>query len=252
MAKYNVSSSVGKAFRLLECLAANQPITAPEISKKLGFNKTNTYRLLATLVEIGYIYKGENGYNLTFKLLSLGRTAPVTRVLRSVAEPVMEKLMNIVHENVYLTTMVERKVFAIHSIKFPEHHLMLNPEKTSVFPLYSCSSGKIFLAYMSSDRRKKLLDKLKFLRLTPTTITDRQELEEELEKCKAQGYAIENKEFSEELVAVSAPIFGVEGEVLACLSFSGPSIRVSLEKIDAHIEDVVAAALEITKQIRKT
>ena len=85
MSKYNVSSSVGKIFRLLECLAANQPITAPEIGRKLEFNKTNTYRLLSTLVDIGYIYKGENGYNLTFKLLSLGRTAPVTRVLRSIA-----------------------------------------------------------------------------------------------------------------------------------------------------------------------
>ncbi len=252
MAKYNVSSSVGKAFRLLECIAANQPITAPEITKKLRFNKTNTYRLLATLIEVGYIYKGENGYNLTFKLLSLGRTAPVTKVLKSVAEPEMEKLMNIVHENVYLTTMVESKVFAIHSIKSPEHHLMLNPEKTSVFPLYSCSSGKLFLAYMTKTRREKLLDKMEFIQLSKYTITDRKELEKELEKCKNQGYAVEDKEFSDELVSVSAPIFGVEDEVLACLSFSGPSIRISSKKVTAHVDDVIKAAFEITKQIRKT
>ncbi len=252
MAKYNVSSSVGKAFLLLECIAANQPISAPEITQNLRFNKTNTYRLLATLTEVGYIYKGENGYNLTFKLLSLGRTAPVTKVLKSVAEPEMEKLMNIVHENVYLTTMVESKVFAIHSIKSPEHHLMLNPEKTSVFPLYSCSSGKLFLAYMSKSRRDKLLDKMEFVQLSKNTITNREKLEEELERCKTQGYAVENMEFSDELVAVSAPIFGVEDEILACLSFSGPSIRVSSEKIATHVDDVVKAALEITRQIRKS
>ncbi len=250
MAKYNVSSSVGKAFRLLECIAANQPMTAPEVSQKLKFNKTNTYRLLSTLSEIGYIYKGDRGYNLTFKLLSLGRTAPVTKVIKNIAEPVMEKLMNLVHENVYLTSMIDTKVFAIHTIRSPEHHLMLNPEKTSVFPIHSCSSGKLFLAYLPKDKRGKIMSKLKFEKLTETTITDKDKFIKELDKCKKQGYAIENREFSDELISISAPIFGVEDEVLTCLSVSGPNIRISHEFLERYSDDVVRFADEITNHLR--
>ncbi len=251
MAKYNVSSSVGKAFRLLECIVVNQPITAPEISRKLGFNKTNTYRLLTALCDIGYIYKKEKGYNITFKLLSLGNIAPATKTIKSVAKPEMEKLMNIVHENTYLTALMDDKIFVINSFKFPEHHLMLNPEKTTVFPIYSCSSGKMFLAHMPPKMRKELLDKIEFVQLTKTTLTDIEALDKELEKCKKQGYAVENREFADELISICAPIFGLDDEVLACLSISGPSIRITPDKIDEYIPKVVEAAQKVTKQLRK-
>ena len=58
-----------------------------------------------------------------------------------------------------------------------------------------------------------LLRRLSLAPFTPYTVTDVQELMQELDACRANGYAIENGEYKIGLRSISAPVYTVEGEV---------------------------------------
>ena len=80
-------------------------------------------------------------------------------------------------------------------------------------PIYCTSPGKVFLASRPPQEAERLLRRLTRAPFTPYTITDVQELMQELDACRENGYAIENGEYKIGLRSISAPVYTVEGEV---------------------------------------
>ena len=66
---------------------------------------------------------------------------------------------------------------------------------------------------------------------TPFTITSADELRRELEKVRRDGIATAVDELEVGLAAMAAPVRGAGGEVVAALSISGPTLRMSAERI---------------------
>ena len=69
---------------------------------------------------------------------------------------------------------------------------------------------------------------------TPYTITDVRTLMQELELCRANGYAIENGEYKIGLRSISAPVYTVEGEARYTIGVIGMFRSI-------HSEDFLAA-----------
>ena len=66
---------------------------------------------------------------------------------------------------------------------------------------------------------------------------------------RQQGYAVAQEELEVGLSAVAAPILNHEGKVVAALSVSGPSFRLSSEKIPDLAELTRQTANEISHQL---
>jgi DNA-binding IclR family transcriptional regulator len=94
-------------------------------------------------------------------------------------------------------------------------------------PYHASSSGKVFLAFGTAGA-----DGLSLPRLTPATVTDPDELERQLVEARRRGYATTAEELEPGLVAVSAPVRQVSGAVIAAISISGPSLRLSPDDLD--------------------
>ncbi|MDQ3865295.1 MAG: IclR family transcriptional regulator, partial [Actinomycetota bacterium] len=115
-------------------------------------------------------------------------------------------------------------------------------------PLHATANGKIFLAY-GAARTPAHLD-----RLASETITEPAPLERELADVRARGYATAVDELEDGLAAVAAPVFGSDGAVVAALSISGPSVRLTSERMDAVIpylqeeSDALSARLGYTRR----
>lgn len=80
---------------------------------------------------------------------------------------------------------------------------------------------------------------------TENTITDYRLLEEDMVLIRQRGYAVDNMEHEFGLKCVAVPIFNSEGDVVAGLSISGPSLRMSDEKIEDYsvqLKDVARRA----------
>ena len=108
--------------------------------------------------------------------------------------------------------------------------------------MHAAASGKVMLAFMSDSKRNKILKSLKFNRFTDNTITNKAELEAELEKVRECGFAVDNKEYDPLLTCISAPLY-YRRKVVAAVTLSG--ILLEEERIDevAHIVRDTSAQL---------
>ena len=119
-------------------------------------------------------------------------------------------------------------------------------EKGSRVPLHCTSQGKLLLAYLPSGEQRRLLGALDFTAYTPHTITQQQRLEDELERIRQQGCAVEDGEYRVGLRSVAAPIFSVEGQVRWAIGIVGMFRRVSSEEFQQARELVCRAAERVS------
>lgn len=66
---------------------------------------------------------------------------------------------------------------------------------------------------------------------------------------RAQGYGVTESELEIGLNAVSAPVHGPDGQVIAALSASGPSYRLASELLPEVAGRVIVAAADISRRL---
>ncbi|MGZ8716513.1 MAG: IclR family transcriptional regulator, partial [Gaiellaceae bacterium] len=91
-------------------------------------------------------------------------------------------------------------------------------------PLHVSANGKVFLAHGAP-----LIGALDAL--TPRSIVDPDKLDAELARVRGRGYATSIDELEHGLSALAAPVFGPAGDAFAALSISGPTARLTSERI---------------------
>jgi DNA-binding IclR family transcriptional regulator len=116
-------------------------------------------------------------------------------------------------------------------------------------PLHCTALGKVLLAYLSAEERKKILSKKVLPQLTENTITDKRELEKELGKVRGQGFALDREENEKDVCCVAAPIRNYQGEVIAALSISSPIFRIDKNAQNDLKEALIQTSKKISKRL---
>jgi IclR family transcriptional regulator, acetate operon repressor len=112
-------------------------------------------------------------------------------------------------------------------------------------PLHCSALGKVLLAYGAGQLSGQLSGPLpaeKLERRTDKTITSEAALRSELAGVRARGYAITDEELEPGLIAVAAPVHGFDGAVVAALSVSAPTTRMTRDRLTATAGYCVAEA----------
>jgi IclR family acetate operon transcriptional repressor len=110
-----------------------------------------------------------------------------------------------------------------------------------ILPPNASSLGKIITSFQSDERREKLLRSYGLYRFTPTTITDRAELQREFERSREQGFAADRGESVADGYCFAVPIFGKLGGVPAGISVSLPKLRAGGPKQEKRFVDELRA-----------
>ena len=97
-------------------------------------------------------------------------------------------------------------------------------------PFYCTASGKMYLSMLKKAHLDRYLGSVKFEQLTPSTIMDKTTIHLEIRKTREQGFAQDNEEFMEGMVALAVPVTDPSGRYVASLAFHGPSQRLTLDK----------------------
>src|SRR5699024_8618571 len=98
--------------------------------------------------------------------------------------------------------------------------------------LYSTSVGKAILAFLDEAEVERIWAESDIKKWTSNTITDLEELKSELELIRHNGYAEDNEENELGVRCVGAPVFNHDGVVEGAISVSGPTIRVTRDKVE--------------------
>jgi DNA-binding IclR family transcriptional regulator len=241
--------SVDRALRVLEILADHGARGVTEIADELGVHKSTAFRLISVLEDHQLVEQVEDRgrYHLGFGIVRLAGATSAQLDLTRQSQPVCEDLASALDETVNIAVLEGSSVINISQARggaaIASHNWV-----GQLTPPHATSSGKVLLAALSDAQVSALLpDPLR--RFTDATLTSRTKLRQALREVRAEGYGVTEGELEVGLNAVAAPVHGPDGEIIAALSVSGPTYRMSSDLLPEIAKSAVAAADEISRRL---
>lgn len=249
----NLVQTIERVSLILDILGQHtQGISVKELSAKVELPKGTTHRLLSSLVYFDFVSQDEltKNYHLGFKLVELGNLLINQLDFRNVARPFMLKLAEKTGETIHLVILDQNEALYIEKVALNQTGLQMMSRVGLRIPIHSSSVGKILAAFLAEDELDQIVKARSLSRSTQNTITHSSRFKEHLQDVRDRGYAIDDEENEKGIRCVAAPIRNENGEVIAAMSISGPSIRLTLNAIQDSLKDHVCdTALNISKKL---
>jgi IclR family acetate operon transcriptional repressor len=244
---------VGKVLRILEALDASpNGLQLREISQQTRVNKSTAYRFVAHLEKEGYLFRDTVGaYIVGPKLARLGAGVAFHATLRRIARPVLTALSSETKETVNLGILDGHDVLYLDVIESP-HSFRMASQPGMHRPLNCTALGKALLAFLPAEQREEIYPGLVFERVTPHTLPNLARLKKDLARIAQRGYSLDDQEVELGARCVAAPVLDGNGRVVAALSISGPTTRVSRERVPAFAQAIRKGARMISIQLRQS
>ena len=247
--KYHFVASLAKGLRILELLAECGDLSAARVAAHLDTSRAASHRFLTTLRDLGYVEKTEAGrFRLTFKIVDLGMRKLDGFEIRHVAHPFMQELALDFGETVNLGHWDNGSIVHLDKINSTEI-LRLDVGMGAMAPAYCTGLGKAILAFLPDQVCAAYLDSVELVAMSPKTLTTTDRLVREIAKIRDNGYAVDDEELTLGLRCVAAPVFDYTGTASYALSVSGPSLRMTVEKIQLIKEKLVPLCRQLSRQI---
>jgi len=240
-----------KTFSILDILLQHgSSMHMTEISEKLGLYPSTIHRILDTLKHRGYVEQDPKSqkYRLGLKLLELGMAKLHQMDLAREATPYLKELVKQCNETVHLGVLEGGEVLYLAKEESSQTIRMISYVGRRA-PLHCTALGKVLLAYLSAEEREKILGEKVLPRLTENTITDKMELEQELDKVREQGFALDREENEKDVRCIAAPIRNYQGEVIAALSISSPIFRIDKNAQNNLKEAIIETSKKISMRL---
>lgn len=252
-ARESKSAPVGvvtKVLRILETLHASPSgLQLKDVAQQTTIHKSTAYRFLAHLENEGYVFRDSSGaYAIGVRLARLASGLSYQTTLRKIGRPVLQQLWRATGETVNLGVLDGREVLYLDVME-SAHTFRLVSQVGSRRPLYCTALGKAILAFTPEEEQQYFLAGITFERLTPNTCRSLTQLRKDLAASRQRGYSMDNEEVYLGSRCISAPIFDSSGKVAAAISVSGPTMRVTREKVPAFAAAAKNAAGAISRSL---
>ncbi|MDH4016562.1 MAG: IclR family transcriptional regulator [Actinomycetota bacterium] len=247
--------TVSNALRLLEAFADAHELGVSELSRRLDLHKNNVFRLLATLQQRGYVEQSEDNdrYRLGPACLELGHAYARHHTIVRRARPILEELVRKVGETAHLASLRDHEVVHLDGV-LSDKRVVTSLRVGERLPAHCTALGKVLLALGDPRDREAFEQSLAsdggLTAHTEATLADAARLAVELEKVADAGYALDQEECERGMCCVAAPVRDDRGEVVAAISISGPSFRMSRPALESDLgRAVVAAADQLAQEL---
>jgi DNA-binding IclR family transcriptional regulator len=229
---------------------SNLSLSVFDLSKRLKFSQSKTYRLVRTLIQYNLIQETPGGaahYALGLNALRLGLIAQKVINLGAIARPFMSELSKHTRETVLLTTVNGTKGLCQEIVECVEPVRSSTYQPGESIPLHCGASGKILMAYLSEPEWDRIIEIEGLKPFTRNTITDKDRLKQHLKEIREAGFAFSDREVHEDVIAIGAPILDVAGRLMSGLSVVIPSYRANKRKITTFSRLTVEYAGKISR-----
>jgi DNA-binding IclR family transcriptional regulator len=246
---YYKINSVEKTIRILELLAEKGELSVAEAASKLGMNRSTCHRFLVTLRELGYVVQNAlSHYRLSFRIFELGNKVADRLQVRQIAHPYLKELSNLFNETINLGYWDNNEIIHLDKIDSSEI-LRIDPGIGSRIPAYCTGLGKAILAFLPEEDLNNFLESVPLKDMTPNTITKKEKLVQELEKIRKQGFATDREELYIGLRCVASAVFDYTNYPSYSVSVTGPSSRMTKEKITVMKKEVKRVGRELSNSL---
>ncbi|MBI5441939.1 MAG: IclR family transcriptional regulator [Deltaproteobacteria bacterium] len=248
----NKANAIEKALRILMLFTPhNRDLGTTEISQRLSFHKATVSRILLTLTRHGFLQQDRRAktFRLGSSALKLG--VAIKQSLRTnlveLAKPHVDALRDSVNETTTLEVL-SGPLTVLAYLAEGTRTLRMTTHVGATLPLHAAAGAKAVLAFLPPESWRTTFAASP-ARLTSKTVTDPEVFRRQLQTIREQGFAIDDEEIDEGVVAVAAPVFNHEGAPVAAVAVVGPSDRISLSPGSSLIARLKRAAEEISAEL---
>jgi IclR family transcriptional regulator, acetate operon repressor len=209
--------SVSRAFGLLTLFTPDRPqATLTELAQQSNLAMSTASRLLATLESLQLVRRLESGsWGLGVRVLQLGAAARETFDLIDLAEPALEKLNRATGENSNLAVRIGPDSFTYVRQFMSRHPVRHATWVGKTQPLKGTANGAVLLGNIPRE-----------------------------------GYVATRKTVEPEITAIAAPVYGPGDEVIASMSVTGPTYRITERKLSSYARLLVEAATRVSQALQ--
>ncbi|RFU70911.1 IclR family transcriptional regulator [Peribacillus saganii] len=251
MERENMVKSVSRALDIITIVSLKKGgVGVTEIANQIDINKSSVYRILSTLVQYGYIEQDEETgkYKLGYKFLEVSSRLLDSIDLRSEAKPYLQELENETNEVIHLVVYDQGEVVYIEKLEGNET-LRMHSKVGKRAPMHCTSVGKAILANLPASVVMEILERKGMPLHTNKTITDIDVFLLELNHVRQKGFALDLEENEYGITCIAVPIFDHLGKPIAAVSISGPTMRMTDERLKQLQEKMIYVGRQISKRL---
>jgi len=242
--------AVDRTLDIIEFMALHpRPYGATELARCLNIPINSVFRILKRLTDREYTIQDplSSGYQLSTKVFSLGMSLYTRFELRQRARPHIEWLSRETEETCQLQIPQADMMLVLDTVS-PEVSYYLRIVPGALVYYHPNAYGKVVLAFLPEDEVKKIVPP-RLPSMTPNTIVLRTDLMKQLEETRKTGLGYDNEEYNEGIRCIGAPVFNVEGKVVAGLGVSGLVSTFRAGRQTLYEQLVLECARRVSKDI---
>lgn len=242
--KSQTIASTEKSLEIVDALVSEGPCGVTELADLLGLNKTTVYHHLLTLKSRDYVAKENGKYKLGLRFFDVGQHTRRQHQIYKVGKPEIDELAE---ETGELANMMvaENGLGTYIYISRGGNAIRLDTKMGTRQYLHTSALGKSILANMTAEEFDAVIEMHGLPQETENTVTDRNELEEELKEIRNTGIAFDGEERAEGIRCIAAPVTDKDRTLLGAVSVSGPSTRLNDDRLYETIPKKVQNTAEI-------
>ncbi len=244
-----VNQSLERAIGVLKTLAQHDGMSLTDLSDATGLAPSTTHRLLGTLAQHEMVVNDDTTqtWAIGLEALRIGAAFQRRTSLPQAGRAAMTELMESTGETVNMGLFDRSQVVFIDQVECREiirAFFRIGDRRAC----HAAAIGKVLLAQRPEAEIEAMLSG-RLERFTKATNTDPKALRAELSEIRSYGWALDDEEANDGMRSLAAPIFDEFGRATTALSISGPSSRLTQDKIPAMAEAVKRTADAITRHI---
>lgn len=213
-----------------------------ELATELGKAKSTVHTHLQTLEEHGFVIRNGDRYQLGLRFLDYGMSARNASAYYQVSKPKVDELSKHIEQKVWCVTEEQGRGIRLY---FSDQYnkLQTNAYIGERMYLHQSANGKAMLAFFPQKRVEEIIDRHGLPAATERTITDREELFDELERIRERGFAINRGESVWGLTGIGAPVCDKNGNVLGSISVAAASHLLKDERLETEIPEQLLSTI---------
>ena len=188
--------SFARGLSVIRAFSSERPsMTLSEVAAATGLTRAGARRILLTLAQLGYVGAEGRQFRLTARILDLGFAYLSSMPFWNLAEPIMEALVEEVHESSSASVLDGTDI--VYVLRVPTHKIMtISLGPGSRLPAWCTSMGRVLLSGLDDAEVDSILRRSRIEARTLRTVTERAELRRLVAEVRVRGWALVNQELA--------------------------------------------------------
>ncbi len=240
-----------KALFILSQFLDHEEFSFQDLLRISNYNRTTLYRMLQGLVDYSFLQQNpaSGNYQISSNLIRLAGSAIGRSNFLPICRPYLKELVKATREYAFIA-ILEGPNIVVVALEQSKLDVQVNVALGKIVPAHCTGAGKALLAFLDQRELDDILKEISFEKLTERTVTNKKQLLESLKETREKGYGVSRGEYDPDIVAIGAPIFGVQDRVVACIAIAALDSRVNGEvTIRNHGKLVSNMAADISNKL---